>query len=102
LRSCDVCDVMCDVVGLCLRLLNKVYTHCCCFVVAMPSLKREAERRGKRRPIPDRRQIARHVPTVRRKKRTSLLVAAARYSGFIGSGESRNTAIILIVSFKIL
>ncbi|KRZ17215.1 hypothetical protein T4B_6527, partial [Trichinella pseudospiralis] len=28
-------------------LFNKVYTHCCCFVVAMPSLKREAERRGK-------------------------------------------------------
>ncbi|KRX90052.1 hypothetical protein T4E_5782, partial [Trichinella pseudospiralis] len=40
LRSCDI------VVGLCLRLLNKVYTHCW-FVVAMPSLKREAERRGK-------------------------------------------------------
>ncbi|KRZ39182.1 hypothetical protein T4C_10881 [Trichinella pseudospiralis] len=24
-----------------------LYTHCCCFVVAMPSLKREAERKGK-------------------------------------------------------
>ncbi|KRX99606.1 hypothetical protein T4E_11319 [Trichinella pseudospiralis] len=40
LRSCDI------VVGLCLGLLNKVYTHCCCSVVARPSLKREAERRG--------------------------------------------------------
>ncbi|KRY78930.1 hypothetical protein T4A_5325, partial [Trichinella pseudospiralis] len=30
-----------------LRLVNKFYTHCCCFVVAMASLKREAERRGK-------------------------------------------------------
>ncbi|KRX87819.1 hypothetical protein T4E_5111 [Trichinella pseudospiralis] len=35
------------VVGLSLRLFNKVYTHCCCFVVAMLSLKRELERRGK-------------------------------------------------------
>ncbi|KRY76218.1 hypothetical protein T4A_5025 [Trichinella pseudospiralis] len=43
-KSCGRCDI---VVGLCLRLFNKVYTHCCCFVVAMPSLKREAERRGK-------------------------------------------------------
>ncbi|KRZ26656.1 hypothetical protein T4C_1402 [Trichinella pseudospiralis] len=36
----------------------------------------------KRRPIPDRRQIARDVRAVWRKKRTSLLVAAARYKSF--------------------
>ncbi|KRY81723.1 hypothetical protein T4D_6462 [Trichinella pseudospiralis] len=30
-----------------LWLLNKLYTQCCCFVVAMASLKREAERKGK-------------------------------------------------------
>ncbi|KRZ39183.1 hypothetical protein T4C_10881, partial [Trichinella pseudospiralis] len=43
-ESCVRCGI---VVGLCFRLFNKVYTHCCCFVVAMPSLKREAERKGK-------------------------------------------------------
>ncbi|KRZ05086.1 hypothetical protein T4B_13949 [Trichinella pseudospiralis] len=34
-------------IGCGVRLFNKVYTHCCCFVVAMLSLKRELERRGK-------------------------------------------------------
>ncbi|KRY64930.1 hypothetical protein T4B_4994 [Trichinella pseudospiralis] len=42
--SCGRCDI---VIGLCLILFNKVYSHCCSFVVAVPLLKREAERKGK-------------------------------------------------------
>ncbi|KRX87821.1 hypothetical protein T4E_4499 [Trichinella pseudospiralis] len=58
-------------------LVNKFYTHCCCFVVAMASLKREAERRGK--------AAANTGPSTSNEGRVNsgaeeTLVAAARYN----------------------
>ncbi|KRX16283.1 hypothetical protein T07_6039 [Trichinella nelsoni] len=62
--------------------LIKYILTVCRLIVAMPSGKRETERKGNRRLIPARRQIATDAPIIWWKKRTSMLEGAARYTAY--------------------